>query len=193
MANGDLGWLEGMRHTLGHYLDAEMAADVLAGSEQLSNKSSAEETTGWIKGMVGRLEALVDEGKRVQVLAAFGHDCAKMHSEQIDGMVARRRAFDTLEAYLEAEEESKGDAYWVERKGSTLYVHYKPGSFGLRCFCSLWHGLSAGENTSLTWCHCGRGHVEATWEAVLGRPVQVEVLGSSIAGEAECTFAVHLA
>jgi hypothetical protein len=54
------------------------------------------------------------------------------------------------------------------------------------------HGLPEGLLASLTFCQCSRGYVEWNWRAILGRPVQVEVVASRIAGAEECEFVIRL-
>ena len=53
-------------------------------------------------------------------------------------------------------------------------------------------GLPEDKTVSLTYCQCSRGLVEKTWELILGRPVQVEILESAISGATECKFVIHL-
>ena len=110
----------------------------------------------------------------------------------VKSAVDKRKQFASLDEYLQAEEQATHTGYRVERDGQILYVYYTPGDMGLRCYCSLWHGLQDDEAASLTWCNCSRSHVEKIWSRVLEKPVKVELLGSRIAGSKECKFAVHL-
>jgi hypothetical protein len=48
------------------------------------------------------------------------------------------------------------------------------------------------ETVSFTWCHCGKGFTMKLWEALLGQPVEVELLESCIAGADTSKFAIHL-
>jgi len=113
-------------------------------------------------------------------------------TEHVDPMIVKRKEFETLDEYLEAEQENPSPGYRIVREGDVVYVYYGPRTMNVRCYCSLWHGLPDSENASLTWCGCARGFLEKVWEGILERPVKVEVLESSIAGAQECKFAVHL-
>jgi hypothetical protein len=115
-----------------------------------------------------------------------------MNREQhIDPMITKRMEFETLCDYLVAEQQTSHTGYRIEREGDVVYVYCSPRAMGTRCYCGLWQGLPDYENASLTWCQCARGFLERCWEGILGRPAQVEVLASSIAGADECRFAVH--
>jgi predicted hydrocarbon binding protein len=56
----------------------------------------------------------------------------------------------------------------------------------------LFRQLPTEDNVSITYCNCSRGFVEKYWEAVLQKPVKVDLLKSAISGAEECTFAIHL-
>jgi predicted hydrocarbon binding protein len=62
----------------------------------------------------------------------------------------------------------------------------------MRCYCSLFRQLPTEDKVSTTYCNCSRGFVEKYWEAVLQKPVEVDLLKSAISGADECTFAIHL-
>ena len=120
-----------------------------------------------------------------------GHECADMNSA-VESAVEKRKQFASLDEYLDAEQQESHTGYRVERDGQILYVYYTPGDMGKRCYCSLWHGLQNDETVTPTWCNCSRSHVEKIWSGVLGKPVEVELLESCIAGAQECKFSVHL-
>jgi predicted ArsR family transcriptional regulator len=43
-----------------------------------------------------------------------------------------------------------------------------------------------------TYCRCSCGWYGELFEAVLGRPVEVELLGSIASGDEQCRFVIHL-
>jgi len=57
----------------------------------------------------------------------------------------------------------------------------------MRCYCGLFRELPTEET-----CNCSKGFVEKYWEAVLQKPVKVDLLQSAISGAKECKFAIHL-
>jgi len=68
-----------------------------------------------------------------------------------------------------------------------LYPSYtrRTSARPMRCYCSLLRGLPAEQSVSLTSCQCSRGFVEEYWQELLGHPVRVELLESSVAGAEE--------
>jgi hypothetical protein len=93
-----------------------------------------------------------------------------------------------------AEEENPMKGTKLVRAGSILYQYYTPQAFTrpMRCYCGLLKGLPTEDTVSLTYCNCGKGFVEKYWEAVLQKPVKVDLLQSAISGAKECKFAIHL-
>jgi hypothetical protein len=140
---------------------------------------------------VNTLDALVDEPVRIQIMDRCGHECADMHNV-VKSAIDRRKQFASLDEYLEAEQQEPKTASRIERDGQILYVYYTPGDIGMRCFCSLWHGLQDGETVSLTWCNCSRSFLEKIWSGILERQAKVDLLESRIAGAQNCKFAVYL-
>ena len=183
-------WLDSFKRQYDGLIDEETKGKVLEGWEQM-DKLSKEELSSWLKGVVQKLDALVDEPTRKKLMERCGHECADMNNV-VEPAVNKRKQFASLDEYLEAEQQESHTGYRVERDGQILYVYYTPGDMGLRCYCSLWHGLQDDETASRTWCNCSRSHVEKIWSGVLEKPAKVDLLESCIAGAQECKFAVHL-
>jgi hypothetical protein len=177
---------------VGRFAGEEVRREVMAGSEGVGD-ASAEEVAAWLRRTMDRLDTLVDEDTRMQVMENLGFNCAEVNRSHISRMLAKREKFATLDEFLAAEEQKPMRGTRLEREGAVVYQYYDPqSSFKVRCFCSLWRGLAPDGNASLTWCHCSRGFVMKLWEAYLGRPAQVELVESCIAGAEECKFAIHL-
>ncbi|MEW5871125.1 MAG: hypothetical protein AB1894_17755 [Chloroflexota bacterium] len=106
----------------------------------------------------------------------------------------RRGKFESEGEFLEAELRKPPTGTRLERQGEILYQYYTPGLFThpMRCYCSLLRGLAPGDSASLTYCQCSRAFVQTYWQAALGRPVQVDLLETCIAGAQACKFAIHL-
>ena len=166
-------------------------AAVMAGCDGIAT-ASEEKVASWLKGAVERLDALVDEGTRARIMVQCGFACAKMNYDHIERALARRNEFDSLDAYIEAEENNVSQGFHLERDGDVVYQYYSPSTFGRRCFCSLWLGLPEDEDVSLTWCQCSKGFVMKLWEALLAQPAQVEVVETCISGADRCKFAIYL-
>jgi len=172
----------------------EVRQKVMEGSDKITASTKPEKVAAWVQGAMERLEALVGEPTRSQILVNCGHNCARANRAPLERAKARRKEFQTLDEFLQAELDKPPAGMRFQREGDTLYHYYTPRAFThpMRCYCSLLRGLPAEETVSLTYCQCSRGFVEEYWEAVLGRPVRVEVLESCVAGAEECKFAVHL-
>jgi hypothetical protein len=192
MAKDDVAPITELGRIVGLFVGEETQAKIMEGSERIGD-ASAEELAAWLKGVVDRLDALVDEETRTEIMVNMGVNCARVNSSHIDRALAKRRQFETLEAFLEAEEKNPSPGTRLVREGDVVHQCYEPRSaFQVRCFCSLWRGLASDENVSPTWCQCSKGFVMKLWEAYVGRPVQVEFVESCIAGAEGCKFAVHL-
>jgi hypothetical protein len=192
MGKDDVGPITEFERLVGQFAGEEARQKIMAGSEGIA-AASAEEVAAWLRAVVDRLDALLDDSTRTAIMESMGFSCAEMNRSHIDRALARRRKFDTLEAFLEAEERKPARGTRLVREGDVVYQYFDPrSSFRVRCFCSLWRGLADDENASLTWCQCSKGFVTKLWEAYLGRPAKVELLASCIAGAQDCKFAVHL-
>lgn len=192
MGKDDVGPIAELGVLVGRFAGEEARREVMAGSEGIAD-ASAEEVAAWLGGAMDRLDALVNEDTRMQVMENLGFNCAEVNRSHISRMVAKRNKFATLDEFLAAEERKPMRGTRLVREGDVVYQYYDPhSSFKVRCFCSLWRGLAHDENASLNWCHCSRGFVMKLWEAYLGRPAHVELVESCISGADACRFAIHL-
>jgi Family of unknown function (DUF6144) len=172
----------------------EVRKKVMEGSEQIAASSNPEKVARWVKAAMERLDTLVDEETRNQVMLNCGHNCALANKSPIEKAKARRRKCKTLDEFLEAEQRNPPTGTRLTREGDVLCQFYTPRSFSrpMRCYCSLLRGLPESETASLTYCQCSRGFVQKYWEGVLERPVEVELLRSCVSGAQECQFVIHL-
>lgn len=179
---------------LAEYLDRivgnrALSEKVMEGVGRLTMTSTESEVAAWYRGAMERLDALVDERKRALVMEHCGYSCALGNRDHIERGVEIRKKYGTVEEYLEAEAEALG----VVREGRILYQTYRPyATHRVRCYCSLVRGLPANQTISSTYCHCSKGFVKKFWEAVLERPVRVELLRSVMSGAPDCRFAIHM-
>lgn len=171
----------------------EVRDRVMQGSEEVKDSSSPQQVSRWVKAAMERLDQLADEETRCRAMMDCGRKCADVH-KTAEKAAARRARFATLDEFLEAEERHPQPGTRLVREGDVVYQFYAPHSYRrpVRCYCSLVNGLPEGETISPTYCQCSRGFAQRTWEAIVGRPVQVEILGSCVCGAQECKFAIHL-
>jgi hypothetical protein len=188
------GVLVAMENCVEQIAGKTIATKVMEGSEQVTEKTDKRKTAEWVKNAMKKLDALVDEKTRVQIMQNCGYNCAKKNSKVIERAVARRKKYASINEFLEAEQQKPMKGTKLAREGNILYQFYTPQAFTrpMRCYCGLLRGLPNEETVSKTYCNCSRGFVEKFWENVLGRPVNVDLLQSVISGDKECKFAIHL-
>ncbi len=187
------GAIREMEEIIDRFAGETIRKKVMLGSEQMTEQmDDSEEIARWVKGAMDRLDALVDERTRVQIMENCGYKCAETNSGAIDEAMARRRKYRTVDEFLDAEQRKPTKGTRLVREGNILYLVYRPQDLGVRCYCSLVRGLPAEEKMSLTYCHCSKGFVKKLWESVLERPVEVELVQSVVSGAHECKFVIHL-
>jgi predicted hydrocarbon binding protein len=171
-----------------------MAQKIMEGSENITEKTDKKKTALFVKGAIQKLDATVDEKTRTQIMQECGYACAKKNHKIIERALVRRQKFGSLEEFLEAEQQKPMKGTKLIREGTVLYQFYTPQAFTrpMRCYCGLFRELPKESNVSVTYCNCSKGFVEKYWEAILERPVEVDMLQSAISGAKECKFAIHL-
>jgi hypothetical protein len=192
MSKAVVGMIEELGGQVEAITDRRIREQVLAGAEGITPKTNGAEVAQWAKGAVDRLDALVPPEAAVQIMENCGVNCATKNSGVLDRAVARRRKHADEEAFLAAEIKKPMAGTRLEREGDSLIQVYTPQAFSrpMRCYCALVQDLPAGETMSQTYCHCSKAFVRTVWEAVLGRPVRVELLESAISGASECKFRI---
>jgi len=187
----DVGPITELEMEIGHFAGEEAKKKIVEGSEQIADLSP-EEVAEWLKNTMNKLDTLIDEKIRIQIMENCGFNCAEINKNHIENTLAKRETFKTLDEFLDAEEKNPAQGTRLVREGGIIYQYYDPSAFKVRCFCSLWRGLKDDETVSPTWCLCSKGFVMKLWEALLGRPAKVELVESCISGAKQCKFAVHL-
>jgi hypothetical protein len=167
---------------------------VMEGSESLDSSSESQEFAEWVKGAMERLDNLVDETTRYQIMHNCGQNCFQEYQEVIQFAKDRFQHSKSLDDFLENEPQKHFPGTRLRREGNVLYQVYDPTLFvkALRCYCYLLRDLPSNKTVSLTYCHCSEGFIKSYWEAVLGKPVKVEILESAISGGKECRFAIYI-
>ena len=188
------GVLIAMENCLVQVAGKSVAARVMEGSEQITEKTDKTKLARWVKGAMERLDTSVDEKTRVQVMQNCGYNCAEKNYKVIERAVKRRKKYASTDDFLTAEMQNPMKGTKLAREGNMLYQFYTPQEFTrpMRCYCGLFRGLSPEDTVSLTYCNCSKGFVEKYWEAVLQKPVKVDLVQSAISGAKECKFAIHL-
>lgn len=186
--------LQAIEQNIEQLAGPEIRELVLAGHDNITDSTKPEKVAKWMQGVSERLDAHVDEPMRNQIMSNCGYNCAFHNYTAVKRTVARRQKFDSLDRFLEAEQQNPPTGTRLVREGDMLYQFYTPSEYThpMRCYCSLVKKLPPDETMSLTYCQCSRGFVVKVWEAVLEHPVQVDLIESCISGASECKFAIHL-
>jgi hypothetical protein len=176
-----------------HYAGEETCQKVMAGSEKITETSNREKRALWVKDAIDRLDATVDEEKRIQIMHNCGSNCADINKRVIQKAVERCKKFKTFEEFLEAEIKKPPNGTRFEQDGNRLVQVYTPQTFSylMRCYCGLIRYLPSDVNMSKTFCHCSEGFIKKYWETITGKPVNVKLLESAVSGSSECKFAIE--
>ena len=189
-----LGVLIAMENCLKQIAGKSVAAKIMEGSKQITEKTDSKKVAQWVRNAMERLDASVDEEPRVRVMQNCGYNCAEKNHRVIERAVERRKKHASTDDFLEAEEQNPIKGTKLVRQGNIIYHSHTPQAFTkpMRCYCSLFRELPTEDTVSLTYCNCSKGFVEKYWEAILQKPVKVDLLQSAISGAKECIFAIHL-
>jgi hypothetical protein len=188
------GMLISMEKNVGVLAGKMISKKVMEGSEEITEKTDKRKIAEWVKGAMERLDTLVSEETKIQIMENCGRNCADVNKKVIERAKARRQKFKSTDEFLDAERNKPQTGTRLVREGNMLYQFYTPRAFTepMRCYCGLLRGLPDNETVSSTYCHCSKGFVKRFWESVLERPVKVDLIQSAVSGASECEFAIHL-
>ena len=188
------GALIAMEKCLEQVAGKSVAAKVMQGSEQITEKTDKKKIAQYTMGVIEQLDASVDQETRMKVMQDCGYNCAEKNHKVIEKAVKRRKKFSNIEDFLNAEQLNPMKGTRLTREGNIIYQFYTPQTFTIpmRCYCSLFMELPSEETVSPTYCNCSKGFVEKYWESVLQKSVKVDLLQSAISGAKECKFAIYL-
>ena len=177
-----------------HHAGAEIAKKVMEGSDDITEKIDKKKMALWTKDAMDRLDALVDEKTRIQIMNHCGSNCAEINKRVIQKALERRKKFPTFEGFLKAEIEKPQKGTKIQYEGNQLFHIYTPQAFThpMRCYCGLIRALPKDFNMSKTYCHCSEGFIKKYWESITGKTVNVTLIESAISGASQCKFAVQL-
>lgn len=194
-----LGPLEEISGRIEEFTGAEVSKKVLSGKEETIAAKNPLKVALWVKEVIDRLDTLAGKQTCEKIMAACGRNCNMVNHKETEDCREMRRACATEEECLGKFLKSPAVGVRYERQGKKLIQYYTPQEYGktkfghgIRCYCSLVNMLPEGVNASPTYCQCSRAFVQAHWEAVLGRPVKVELGPTAISGSDECKFIIHL-
>lgn len=162
---------------------AGRAGEALAQAcEAYAQLATPQQQARCIHEMMEILDREIDEPARRAIMEACGRQCISA------GILDRARQVTQkagdLDDLLERLNEVHLGGGHLRREGNVIHAAYD------RCYCGSVNKTK--EPFSATYCHCSCGWYGQLFEAVLGRPVAVELLGSIIQGDETCRFLIHL-
>ena len=137
---------------------------------------------GWVAALVSGLHAEVDEETAARVMEHCGRACAA-HFGSVAAVETLRRDLEGIDELLDGlnQQEDFWCGRWV-RDGEVIT------SVCESCGCPL---VQTGwVEVSPTLCQCSRGWVRAVFEAVLDRPVRVDLQQAIGRGDDVCRYVV---
>jgi hypothetical protein len=190
----------------------------MKGSDRLSSHSNREEVIAWSKEAMERLDTLVEEKDRKEIMTGCACQYPKSDLREIRRRCEITRDVDLALRMLQAQFEaflrdalqlsdklieeivSRGWGLAGVKKGNTIVATKIPKSGYLieymnetDCHCPrIREVLQTLETISPTYCYCGAGFYKGIWEEILQRHVEVEVLETVLTGGEVCKIAVHL-
>jgi hypothetical protein len=193
MAETELRMLEELGANIEQIVGNRTRKQAMQGFERISRSSKEEQISEFTSHVMGRLDELVEEPQRDEIMRNCGHDCLLEYSDVILEAKQRRSECKTVREFLEAEEGKTIRGITITSVRGLIYQTYRPHSFEkpMRCFCKLFRHLPPEKQVSPTYCHCSEGFVKDYWQAVLDRPVEVKILESAIAGGNQCAFEIR--
>jgi predicted hydrocarbon binding protein len=136
-------------------------------------------TEGWIRHLVESMDEHLDEKTKARVMESCGRACAR------SGPVhAARECQGDLERWLDTLRKWHGGEEHIQQEGDVVRVVCD------RCLCPAAKDIQEG--LSDTFCACSLGWMKETFGAVMGRPVDVELVQSIKRGAEICEFAITL-
>ena len=121
-----LGVLLAMEECLEQVAGKSVAAEVMYGSGQITEKTDRKKIAQWVKNAMDRLDASVDEKTRVRVMQNCGYNCAKKNHKVIERAFARRKKYSSIDSFLEAEQQNPMKGTRLVREGDFIYQFYTP-------------------------------------------------------------------
>jgi hypothetical protein len=198
MTMGNPAWPEKLSRALAEHLGASAARKIMAEVDRPAALDEHERAALMAETM-DKLDALApDLETRVMIMTECSCDCYTEHIAEFKKVWAAGRDIDQLLTAMH------GKVFMVkpERVGDIVYITKAPrfpeehrnattpeAKRYYFCHCDY---ARAAVDLSPTYCLCGAGWCKKIWEAVLERPVRVEIVKSVLQGDEVCRFAVHL-
>jgi predicted hydrocarbon binding protein len=134
-----------------------------------------------LHGMMDILDRELDDATRYGIMEACGRQC--IGASTLEKARRLQKDSNNLDDLLTRLNEAHIGGGHLRREENTIHGAYD------RCYCGS--VSQSREKFSDTYCHCSCGWYHQLFEALLGRPVEVELLGSILQGAERCEFQIH--
>ena len=135
-----------------------------------------------VKVIMDVLDSEVDAATRYTIMQACGHRCIGTSTLK-KALKLLDQASDLDDLLVLLNEHHVGGGH-LQLKDNVIHAAY------IRCYCGS--VSKTKEPFSETYCHCSCGWYQKLFETILGKPVQIELLGSIIQGDERCEFRIYL-
>jgi hypothetical protein len=97
------GMIKSIEECVERFAGKATAKKIMEGSERMTAKTGKAEIAQWVKDAVGKMDTLLDEKTRSEIMMNCGFNCAEVNKRVIEKAKARRRKFKSVDEFLEAE------------------------------------------------------------------------------------------
>ncbi|MBE5797212.1 MAG: hypothetical protein E7327_07535 [Clostridiales bacterium] len=167
---------EALRTVLG-----EEAAERVSLEHPLSKSADADRKYQWARSVCACLDSTAGADEVRQIRRACRCGDGRTMAQEIASCIARAGSL------------QEGCALFSQKNRYAFleYVSNRELRFGYHaCVCSC---VKRAEGLlPLTWCECSCGYAEAMFRQVFGEAVQVELLGSTKAGDDRCAMRIRI-
>ena len=129
--------------------------------------------------LVDIVDSNVDEAAKVEIIEQLGRSCAQIGNEQ-----TKKYAGD-IDGFLKYVQTQWVEKAEYDKKKNEITVFDKPQQ---ACFCPFVNGEIMSED----FCNCSKGWQKQTYETILGKKVDVEILSSILRGGDRCSFKIKV-
>jgi hypothetical protein len=143
----------------------------------------------WAVRFFNVLDQNLDEATRRKIMMANGKACYINWITETKQQI-RPVTLEQLKGWIDQNVKDGSMSY----DGNVIYFQYSGAAeTGLpstdnQCLCPFVETKPAG--LSPTYCHCSVGYVKEMHDGMLGKPVEVELLGSVLRGDPRCKFKI---
>jgi hypothetical protein len=134
----------------------------------------------WLCNLIGGLEGNVDDETLKKVLENCGRKC------QTQSMIKKAKTIYEKSKDVDMFLAEFGKTYkHLHREKDVTYLAYP------KCYCTRVNKIPQGQMPDI-YCNCSVGWAKALFEGALGKPVEITLERSIIAGDSECRFKIGL-